>query len=210
MFLRRKCRPKDGKPHHYWELVESYRTERGPRQRVVSHLGNMDDPAMRKEILHAAEGHVPVQESLFDGPLPEWIEVNVHKVRAERPRRFGDVWLALELIKKLGLGELFDGMMPDIHPKIPWARLAEVLIVSRFCEPSSELHIAEQFYRKSALSDLMGIGDEDIYENRLYRALDKLLEHKDDIQKHLKERLGELFNISYDILLYDVTSTYFE
>ena len=210
MFLRRKCRHKDGKPHHYWELVESYRTERGPRQRVVSHLGNMDDPAMRQEILHAAEGHVPVQESLFDGPLPEWIEVNVHKVRAERPRRFGDVWLALELIKKLGLGELFDGMMPDIHPKIPWARLAEVLIVSRFCEPSSELHIAEQFYRKSALSDLMGIGDEDIYENRLYRALDKLLEHKDDIQKHLKERLGELFNISYDILLYDVTSTYFE
>ena len=210
MFLRRKCRHKDGKAHNYWELVESYRTERGPRQRVVSHLGDMDDPVMRKEILHAAGGHVSAQESLFDGPLPEWVEVNVRKVRAERPRRFGDVWLALELIKKLGLGELFDGMMPAIHPKISWARLAEVLIVSRFCEPSSELHIAEQFYRKSALSDLMGISDEDIYDNRLYRALDKLLEHKDDIQKHLKERLGELFNISYDILLYDVTSTYFE
>ncbi|MEK7251294.1 MAG: penicillin acylase family protein, partial [Bacteroidota bacterium] len=82
--------------------------------------------------------------------------------------------------------------------------------ISRFCEPSSELHIAEQFYRKSALTDLMGIPDEDIYDNRLYRALDKLLEYKDDIQKHLKERLGELFHISYDILLYDVTSTYFE
>lgn len=170
----------------------------------------MDDPAMREEILGAAEGYVPGQESLFDKPLPEWVEVNVRKVRAERPRRFGDVWLALELIKKLGLGELFDRIMPDIHPKISWARLAEVLIVSRFCEPSSELHIAEQFYRKSALSDLMGIPDEDIYDNRLYRALDKLLEHKDDIQKHLKERLGELFQISYDILLYDVTSTYFE
>jgi transposase len=165
---------------------------------------------MREEILHAAEGHVRTQESLFDEPLPEWVEVNVRKVRAERPRRFGDVWLALELIKKLGLGELFDGMMPDIHPKISWARLAEVLIVSRFCEPSSELHIAEQFYRKSALSDLMGIPEEDIYDNRLYRALDKLLEHKDALQRHLKERLGDLFDIKYDILLYDVTSSYFE
>ena len=210
MFLRRKFRHKDGKPHYYWELVESYRTERGPRQRVVSHLGNMDDPAMREEILHAAEGHAPVQERLFDGPLPEWVEVNVRKVRAERPRRFGDVWLALELIKKLGLGELLDRVMPETHPKISWASLANVLVISRFCEPSSELHIAEQFYRKSALSDLLGIPDEDIYDNRLYRALDKLLEHKDDIQKHLKERLGEMFNITYDILLYDVTSTFFE
>src|SRR3989304_2721230 len=109
MFLRRKCRPKDGKPHHYWELVESYRTERGPRQRVVSHLGNMDDPAMRKEILHAAEGHVPVQESLFDGPLPEWIEVNVHAVRAARPFPFGHVGPTLDLTYAPALGELFDG-----------------------------------------------------------------------------------------------------
>ena len=108
MFLRPKSRHKDGKAHYYWDLVESYRTERGPRQRVVSHLGNMDDPAMREEILHAAEGRTPVQESLFDEPLPEWVEVNVRKVRTERPRRFGDVWLALELIKKLGLGELFN------------------------------------------------------------------------------------------------------
>lgn len=210
MFLRHKCRQKDGKPHVYWELVESYRTERGPRQRVVSHLGNMDDPSMRQEVLQAAEGQVSTQESLFDESLPKWVEVNVRTVRTERPRRFGDVWLALELIKRLGLDELFDRVMPDIHPKISWARLAEVLIISRFCHPSSELHIAEQFYRKSALSDLIGIADEDIYDNRLYRALDKLLEHKDDLQKHLKERLGELFEIDYDILLYDVTSTYFE
>ena len=85
MFLRRKCRQKDGKPHYYWELVESYRTEGGPRQRVVSHLGDMDNPGMRQEILQAAGGHVSAQESLFHGPLPEWVEVNVRKVRAERP-----------------------------------------------------------------------------------------------------------------------------
>lgn len=209
MFLRKISISKDGKRHDYWALVESVRTERGPRQRVVSYLGDMDE-AGRLGIHQAAEGHPPVQESLFDETSPEWIEVNVRKVRTERSRRFGDVWLALELIKKLGLSELFENVMPETHAKISWAALANVLVVSRFCEPSSELHIAEQFYRKSALSDLIGIPDDDIYDNRLYRALDKLLGHKDEIQKHLKERLGELFCISYDILLYDVTSSYFE
>jgi len=179
------------------------------RQRIVSYLGDMDE-AGRLGIHHAVEKDLPVQESLFDETLPEWVEVNVRKVRTERSRRFGDVWLALELIKKLGFGELLEGVMPETHPKISWARLAEVLVISRFCEPSSENHIADHFYGKSALPDLMGISDEDIYDNRLYRALDKLLEHKDNIQKHLKERLGELFRITYDILLYDVTSTYFE
>jgi len=209
MFLRKVSIDKDGKQHEYWALVESVRTERGPRQRIVSYLGDMDE-AGRVGVHHAVEKDLPVQESFFDERSPEWVEVNVRKVRTERSRRFGDVWLALELIKKLDLDKLFERVMPDVHPKISWATLANVLITSRFCEPSSELHIAEQFYRKSALSDLMGIPDEDIYDNRLYRALDKLLEHKDDIQKHLKERLGELFHISYDILLYDVTSTYFE
>jgi transposase len=128
----------------------------------------------------------------------------------QRSRRFGDVWLALEIIQKLGLRELLEKLLPDVHPEIPWARLAEILVVARFCEPSSELHIAEEFYQASALGDLLGIPDEEIYSNRLYRALDQLLEHKDRLQQHLKERLGELFAVSYDILLYDVTSTYFE
>ena len=209
MFLRKVSINKDGKQHEYWALVESVRTERGPRQRIVSYLGDMDE-AGRLGVHHAVEKDLPVQESFFDEHSPEWVGVNVRKVRTERSRRFGDVWLAWELIKKLDLDNLFERVMPDVHPKVSWATLATVLITSRFCEPSSELHIAEQFYRKSALSDLMGIPDEDIYDNRLYRALDKLLEHKDDIQKHLKERLGELFHISYDLLLYDVTSTYFE
>ena len=219
MFLRWKCRHKDGKPHYYWELVETYRTERGPRQRVVAHLGGMDDPAMRQAVHRAAGGHPSDQMSLFDAPLPEWVEVNIRKTHVARPRRFGDTWLALELIKKLKLGELLDELLPDAQgedagpgrpPKIPWARLAEVLIVSRFCEPSSELHIAESFYQKSALGELLGIADDDVYDNRLYRALDHLLRHKDRLQQHLKERLGELFALTYDIMLYDVTSTYFE
>lgn len=209
MFLKKISIDKDGKRHNYWALVESIRTERGPRHRVVSYLGDMDE-AGRLGIEQAAEGHPPVEESLFDETAPEWVEVNVRKVRTERSRRFGDVWLALELIKKLGLDELFERVMPETHPRISWAVLANVLIVSRFCEPSSELHIAEQFYRTSALADLLGIPDDDIYDNRLYRTLDKLLEHKDALQQYLKERMGELFNIDYDILLYDVTSSYFE
>ncbi len=216
MFLRKICVDKHGKRHDYWALVESVRTTRGPRQRVVSYLGDMDE-AGRLEVRQAGEGHRDVQETLFDEPLPEWVEVNVRKVRTERSRRFGDVWLALELIKKLGLGEQFEHLMPETpdgqrgrQAEIPWATMAEVLVMSRFCEPSSELHIAEQFYRKSAMPDLLGIAEEDIYDNRLYRALDKLLEHKDELQKFLKERLGELFDIRYDILLYDITSSYFE
>lgn len=210
MFLRKISVGKDGKQHDYWALVESVRTERGPRQRVVSYLGDMDE-AGRLGVHRSVEKDLPDQESLFDETTsPKWIEVDVRKVRTERSRRFGDVWLALELIKKLGLDELLDHVIPETHTKISWATLANVLIVSRFCEPSSELHIAEHFYRKSALSDLLGIPDEDIYDNRLYRTLDKILEHKDEVQQHLKERLGELFAIKYDILLYDVTSTYFE
>ena len=210
MFLRKISINKDGKRHNYWALVESVRTERGPRHRVLSYLGDMDE-AGRLGIQQAAQGHPAVQGSLFDEPpRAEWVEVDKSRVHLERGRRFGDVWLALELIRKLGLGELFDRLLPDVHPKIPWARLAEVLIVSRFCEPSSELHIAEHFYQTSALSDLLGVPDEEIYANRLYRALDRMLEHKDTVQQYLKERLGELFAIKYDILLYDVTSTYFE
>ena len=94
MFLRKISINKDGKHHDYWALIESVRTERGPRHRVVSYLGDMDE-AGRLEVHSAAEGHAPVQESLFEKPLPEWVEVNVRKVRIERPRRFGDVWLAL-------------------------------------------------------------------------------------------------------------------
>jgi len=210
MFLKKISVTQDGKPHNYWALVESIRTERGPRHRVVSYLGDMDE-AGRLGVHQAAEGHPPKQEQLFsEESSPEWVEVNIRSVHTERSRRFGDVWLALYLIKQLGLTEWLKDMLPETHAKIPWAMVANVLIVSRFCEPSSELHIAEQFYGTSALSDLLGIPNADIYENRLYRALDHLLEYKDDLQQYLKKRLGELFPVSYDILLYDVTSTYFE
>jgi transposase len=210
MFLRKLCRKKDGKSHHYWALVESYRTARGPRQRVVSYLGDMDE-AERLGVQQAARNHPGQQTNLQEeSPAPEWVEVNVNAVRTERSRRFGDVWLALELLRKLQLTDFFQTHLKSKHAKISWADLAKVLVVARFCEPKSELHIAEHFYHETALADLLGIPEAEIYANRLYRALDQLLKHKEQLEKHLKERLGELFEMHYEIILYDITSTYFE
>ena len=88
--------------------------------------------------------------------------------------------------------------------------MAAVLVVARLCEPSSELHIAEHWYRHTALEDLLGLPASQVNDDRLYRALDRLLPHKDALEQHLRARLGELFALDYDLLLYDVTSTYFE
>lgn len=209
MYLRKINRKKDGKDHFYWALVESRRTARGPRQHVIAYLGEMDQ-AGRLGIKRATEGRRDHQGDLFDDPEPEWVEVNLSAVRTERVRDFGDIWLALELLKHLGLYDFFHQVMPPGREKIPWADLACVLIIARFCNPKSELYIAEHFYGHTALADLMGIPNDKVYDNRLYRALDKLLPHKEALEKHLKERFGELFNIQYDLLLYDVTSTYFE
>lgn len=158
----------------------------------------------------AAGGHHPHQQSWFEEITPSWVEVNVKGVHVERTRRFGDVWLALEVMKRLGLMEFFRSVLPSPRAKIRWADLASILVVARFCDARSELSIADQFYRSSALSDLLGVSEEDVYDNRLYRALDVLVPKKDALQHYLKERFGELFDIHYDILLYDVTSTYFE
>ena len=209
MYLRKINRKKDGKDHVYWALVESRRTPQGPRQHIVAYLGEMDK-AGRLGIKNAVEGRTDHQEDLFDDQEPEWVEVNVHGVRTERVRDFGDIWLALQLLKYLGLNAFFKQVLPPGREKVAWADLACVLIIARFCDPKSELYIAEHFYGHTSLSDLMGIPNDKVYDNRLYRALDKLLPHKETLENHLKERFGELFNIKYDLLLYDVTSTYFE
>lgn len=209
MFIRKACREKDGKSHHYWVLVESYRTPQGPRHRTVAYLGQMDE-AGRLGIQQAVQNHPGHQASCFEDTDPEWVEINVKGVRTERSRRFGDVWLALELLKKLHLDRFFQETLASNRTTISWAHVASILVVARFCEPKSELHIAEHFYSATALADLLGIPAYEVYDNRLYRALDKLLLQKDRLQKHLKARVGELFNIDYDIFLCDVTSTYFE
>ena len=209
MYIRKINIKKDGKSHAYWALVESRRTPRGPRQHVIAYLGAMDTSG-RLGIKMAAEGRSDFQEDLFENQEPEWIEINLKAVRTERVFDFGDIWLTLELIKKLGLDEFFHRFIPKGRGVIPWADMAIVLIIARFCDPKSELYIAEHFYSHSSLPFLVGIPTDKIYVNRLYRALDKLLPHKEELEIHLKERFGTLFQIHYDLLLYDITSTYFE
>ena len=210
MFIRPYFRTINGKRRAYWALVESYRTERGPRQRVVAHLGKLDEAGRLRLKQAAEEKPRSSQRKLFAEPEPEWVEVDASAVRVENCRQFGGPWLALELIKTLGLDAFLRETIPSGREEVPWSVMALVLVIARLCDPSSELSIAENFFRKTALSDLLGVPQEKVYDNRLYRALDKLLPHKADLQVFLKEKLGELFELEYDLLLYDVTSTYFE
>ena len=136
--------------------------------------------------------------------------MRLDRIRIERSRRFGHVWLGWTLWRALDLDRLCGDWMVDGREQIPWATMAAILTIARLCEPSSELHIAEDWYRRTALEDLLGVPSDQVNDDRLYRALDRLLPHKTAIEQHLKNRLGELFALEYDLLLYDVTSTYFE
>ncbi len=211
MYLKRCGQTSVARDGVYWELVESYRTERGPRQRVVAYLGEVGQRS-RQGVQQAATGKgISWQSRLFDEEgEPEWVEVDTKRVRAERVRDFGGYWLGLEVADKLGLISLLDKLLPQGREEVPWSMMALTLVLMRLCEPSSELRIAEHLYERSSLGDLLGIPADKVNDDRLYRALDSLLPEKVELEKHLKERLGKLFNLEYDLLLYDVTSTYFE
>jgi hypothetical protein len=212
MFLRPHYRRRNGQREAFWALVESYRTERGPRQRTVAYLGLMDE-AGRLGVEQAADPQPPsLQHDLFPQAKtePRFVEVDRAQMRVENCRQFGAPWLALELVRRLGLHEFFERTLPAGQEHVPWSLTALILVIARLCEPSSELHIAEHFYRQSALCDLLGVPAKKVDDNRLYRGLDELLPHKPALEAFLKQRFGELFAIEYDLLLYDVTSTYFE
>lgn len=210
MFLRPCYRRKNGKRHAYWALCESHRTERGPRQRLVAYVGQLDEQG-RLGVRDAADGRRRGrQKRLFDDVRPQWVEVDASRVRVENCRAFGGPWLGLELVRQLRLKEFLERTIPRGREEIPWSATALVLVLCRLCHPSSELHIVEHFYGQSGLAELLGVPAEKINEQRLYRALDALLPHKEALEMHLKDRLGELFRLEYDLLLYDVTSTYFE
>ena len=229
MFLRRFQKRKNGKAHVYWALVETYRTAKGPRQRIVSYLGELkesersgwaqlaaklDGSADERE----ASGHI--QRSLFDPPArhdevdakfgSQPVLVDLKGIRLERSRDFGDIWLAWGLWRLLGLDTLLEQEMSRGRAEVPWHLVAAILTIARFCEPSSELHIETTWYRQTALEDLLHVRPEKVHTDRLYAGLDELLPHKETIEKHLKGRLGQLFDLDYELLLYDVTSTYFE
>ena len=212
MYLRHTTRKKDGKVHRYWRLVRSVRVGRRVIQQTVAHLGELDERGrLEARTLARHLIGVPEQAGLFDdGCRDVSVPVRLKGVRVERSRQFGDVYLALALWRGTGLAALFDQLLPSGKERVAWGKMAAVLVAARLCEPSSELHIAEDWYRRTALGDLLQQADDQVNKDRLYRSLDHLLEHKAALEAHLSRRCGELFAIQNEVLLYDVTSTYFE
>ena len=228
MCIRQYFKNENGQRTAYWALVESYRTATGPRQRVIAWLGKLDE-AGRLGVLRAAEEakqsaaqdnqhgrQQPLNHQLqfeFDEdptPQPRWVEVNAVGVRVENLRQFGGPWMALHLIRTLQLDTFLQNVMEEGKETVPWDVTSLILIVARLFEPSSELYVSEQWYPKTSMPDLLGVSEDQVDDNRLYRCLDKLLPHKEALEVHLKNRMGELFDLEYDLLMYDVTSTFFE
>ena len=244
MFLKRNRRTKNGETYEYWSLVETVRTERGPRHRVVSNLGKL--PGLERRHRHGWEnlanlldGSQSNQEEqlTFDrfaeqrgcagaradtsdsnsgqgspqrSRPPRWAEVDVRGLRVERVRDFGAVYLALALWRRLGLHTILEELIPRGREAVGWPIVACILTIARFSGNKSELEVAERWYQDSALEDLLGVSWKQVYDNRLYRGLDTLIEHKDALCQHLLKRYQSWFGVDFEFLLYDVTSTYFE
>jgi len=213
VYLRHSRIRKDGKTHTYWRLVRSVRRAGKVVQETVAQLGELDAEgrakarALARRITGRDEQLELFEAAAHEGPA---VPVRLQQVRLERGRSFGDVWLGWTLWRALKLDTVCAELLPVGREAVPWSVMAAVLVIARLCEPSSELHIAEDWFRRSALEDLLSLPGEAVNDDRLYRALDQLLPHKAAIERHLKDRLGELFALEYDLLLYDVTSTYFE
>ena len=219
MFLRANHREKDGKRHTDWSLVETVRTPDGPRQRTVCHLGELNDSAQARwlktiEVFNeAGERH---QLKLFPSdiaPPPDDAEVAqvlVHRVRLERTRQLGPCLLGLTLWRQLQLDDFFAARVDQADADVPWSRIAAILAINRLCAPGSELAIEARWYPTTALEDLLHIADGKVNDSRLYRALDQLLPHKTALERPLTTRYGELFAAEFDVLLYDLTSSYVE
>jgi transposase len=218
MFLRKIRIHKDGKEHGYWSLVETIRTADGPRQRTLCYLGELNDSAYARwqktvEVFneHGESSQLKLFSSEAEVPDdPNVARVLVKKVRVERTRRFGDCYLGLELWKQLGFAEFLALHLDVDGADVAWSRVAAVLAINRLCDPGSELAVEQHWYPSTALDDLLHIAKGKINDTRLYRCLDRLLPLKTKIEQHLKQRFGELFQAEFDVLLYDLTSTYVE
>ena len=219
MFLRPNRRTKDGKDHTYWSLVETVRTPDGPRQKTLCYLGELNGSAQArwlKTIEVFNEQGEAQQLKLFPAHVepppddPQVARVLLNRVRLERARQFGSCWLGLELWKHLELDRFFADAVDEQEADVPWSRIAAVLAINRLCAPGSELAVEERWYPSTALDDLLGIEEGKLNDTRLYRCLDRILPHKTKLEQHLKQRYGALFGAEFDVLLYDLTSTYVE
>jgi transposase len=227
MFLRRKSKSIRGVGYSYWHLCRTVRTARGPRQQVVASLGKLDDaelaamrggwddlPAvLRGETLAARPFTSPLPGFESESPAasaPRWEQADLRALRVERSRDFGEPYLALSLWHRLGLDSLLGELLPAGRESVGWSQVAALLTVARFCAQRSELGVAEHWYDTTALDDLIGVDTKLVNDDRLYRALDQIGQHKDALCAHLMDRYRQWFGVRFEFLLYDVTSTYFE
>jgi transposase len=220
MFLRPYQRIKDGKKHTYYALVESERTPDGPRQRTVAYLGELNHDQERRwqrtVVFYNRQGDAQ-QFRLFpednDIPLaddPDIVRVRLKQVGWTNARRFGDVWLAWQLWRKLHLDEIVERHVPASKHTCRPADIVAIEVINRLCGPCSEFALAEHWYAATALEDLLGVADAEVTKDRLYRTLDGLRAAQEAIEDDLQKQLQTLFDVDYDLLLYDLTSTYFE
>lgn len=221
MFLRSKRRGKDGKAHRYFSVVENRRVRSGRVvQRQVLFLGEINDSqqaAWRQtlEVFDEAEQRAATL-SLFpeDREIPadalDGVQVKLREMELRRPRAFGNYWLGCELWRQLGLESFWEARWGPGREEVPWAKVLELLVVSRLVSPGSEFRLHRQGFDQSALGDLLGSGFAVAEKDRLYRCLDRILPHKAALFAHLRQRWQELFPARFDVLLYDLTSTYLE
>jgi hypothetical protein len=221
MFLRAKSRLKDGKVHRYWSIVENRRT-RGNRivQRQVLYLGEIKDnqqAAWCKTIEVLQEGQAQPQEmAIFpeDRTVPaldcEIVRIKLSELQLYRPRQWGACWLACQLWDQLRLDEFWSDKLPTSRQGTRWLNVFKTLVCYRLIDPGSEWRLHRHWYERSAMGDLLGEDVGLVQIDKLYRCLDKLLPHKEDLFTYLKQRWQALFDVGFEVLLYDLTSTYFE
>ncbi len=222
MFLKERVRHKDGKTHRYYSLCESLRVHRSRTvQRQVLHLGELnttqvaswqhtvavsnedaDSRSLQRRLFADHPGGPPVAEDV--------IELRLASLRVRAPRRFGDCWAACRLWQELGLDTFWEGCLGGLGGAVRWPKMLELLVVNRLLDPRSELFVHEKWFPQTAMDVLLDCDFVVAHKDRLYRCLDRLGAHKAAFEKHLAARWRDLFGATYDIILYDLTSTYFE
>jgi hypothetical protein len=221
MFLRYNTRKKDGKVHRYWSVVENRRLRAGhTTQRTVLYLGEVNDTqqaAWRKSLDVINEtNQLTEQICLFpeDRAIPSdvlnGLQVKLSELTLQHPRVFGDCWLGCRLWDELHLGSFWQERLPDGKAAVPWRKVLELLAVRQLVAPGSKWHLHRRWFLSSAMDQLL---DEDFAvaaKNRLYECLDRIDAHRAELFTHLQTRWKDLFGATYDLLLYDLTSTYFE
>jgi len=221
MYLKGHVRCKDGKRHIYYSLTESLRVSRQRVvQRTVLHLGELNTTQVehwQRTIEAVQEDGRRQQMRLFtdrEGQVPvdaqDVAEVILSSLVVRRPRRFGDCWIGCKLWEELGLRAFWEEALGKERGQVPWAKVVELLAVNRLCAPRSELFIHEKWFGQTAMDLLLGCGAAVAEKDRLYRALDRMVEHKAGLEQHLADKWRDLFGATFDVLLYDLTSTYFE